>query len=129
MPERAHTPFLKEIEWLRINSQGWDHDPASGGFRNSHGELFHWYLYKPGPGRTLALWDGQDPAQEPVPAPDPSGNFFVPPEEWNKIKGGTLMGNRNWVSVDHPATQTADLFEIVSVQIDNVRHIAAVKIG
>ena len=129
MAQEAHTPFIHHDEWFRINSSTWDYDPGTGGFQEQGGDLYHFYLHLPPEGHTLKLWNGVvAPGQTPVPDPDPPDSFFMPHEEWNKIKGGRLMDNRNWIVVD-TGHRTADLFEVVSVQIDDVRYIMAVKIG
>ena len=129
MPDTALTPFIHHDQWNRMNSDeatydsgGWRMPPEGGG-----DDLHFWYLHYPAEGPTLTLWNN-NPEQSPEPTPDPPENFVMEPDEWVKVAGGRLLDNRNWIAKTH-RDGTAELFEIVSVEMGRERKVMAVKIG
>ena len=130
MPDRALTPFILRDDWRDMNHPDthFDPDPVHGGFQFPDGTVKRWYLHIPNEGETLKLWDGVNIDQKPTPEPDPPGNFYLPQEEWDKIKGGRLLENRNWVAV-YDGPHMARLFELVAVLLGEHSHVVAVQIG
>lgn len=82
--------------------------------------LFH-PRHTPREHQVLALWDGGHPlpVQEPDPLPEPGKMYKMPREDWERIRGGILTENFNWVMVPDPEGNTGELFEILAMEHDD----------
>ncbi len=98
MSDEALTPLIHHHEFDQV--KGMDYDPDTVGFNSGEG-TWYWHLHHPEEGPTLALWggEGSDVGQTPVPEPQPKGKFFMPADDWNNVKDGRLLENRNRVIV------------------------------